>query len=266
VDAADHVRPPGAEPAHPPAPGGWPTGWRVLRIDETGSTNDDLLASADRLDDRTVLFAGHQTAGRGRLDRRWEAPPDANLLVSILFRTVPDDPGELTRRVGLAVVDTVRSIAAGPVRCALKWPNDVLLDGSKVAGILAQRDGRGSVVVGCGLNIGWAPDGAARIADVVDGSETACPTPAEVLDTLLRCFDALAADITDRYRSDLDTLGRRVRVERPDGDVEGIAVDVEPTGLLVVLDDCAITHRVDVGDIVHLRTADPTGDVRADGT
>ncbi|MFZ8998852.1 MAG: biotin--[acetyl-CoA-carboxylase] ligase, partial [Ilumatobacteraceae bacterium] len=99
-----------------------------MRIDETGSTNDDLLESADRLADRTVLFAGHQTAGRGRLDRRWETPPDTNLLVSILFHVVPDDPGELTRRIGLAVVDTVRSIGeAGRVRCALKWPNDVLL-------------------------------------------------------------------------------------------------------------------------------------------
>ncbi|MFZ9015514.1 MAG: biotin--[acetyl-CoA-carboxylase] ligase [Ilumatobacteraceae bacterium] len=233
-----------------------------MRIDETGSTNDDLLESADRLADRTVLFAGHQTAGRGRLDRRWETPPDTNLLVSILFHVVPDDPGELTRRIGLAVVDTVRSIGeAGRVRCALKWPNDVLLDGSKLAGILAQRDGRGSVVVGCGVNIGWAPDGAARLADVFDGVAGECPSPPVVLDTLLRCYDALPLDIADRYREDLDTLGRRVRIERPDGELLGTAVDVESTGRLVVVDDCALTHRVDVGDVVHLRAAD-----RADGT
>ncbi|MFZ8997611.1 MAG: hypothetical protein ACO3D0_04485, partial [Ilumatobacteraceae bacterium] len=63
------------------------------------------------------------------------------------------------------------------------------------------------------------------------------------------------------YREDLDTLGRRVRIERPDGELLGTAVDVESTGRLVVVDDCALTHRVDVGDVVHLRAAD-----RADGT
>ncbi|MEY2958665.1 MAG: hypothetical protein RLZZ01_1233 [Actinomycetota bacterium] len=248
------------------APGstGWAPGWTVTWVDETGSTNDDLLASAARLGDRTVLFTGHQTAGRGRLDRRWEAPPGANLLVSILFHVVPEDPGELTRRIGLAVVDTVRSIVGSQpgeaARCVLKWPNDVLLGGAKVAGILAQRDGDGSVVVGCGVNVGWAPDGAAKIADLVagvDGGAAVCPEPAAVLDALLRCFDALPVDIADRYRTELDTLGRRVRIERPDGEVVGTAVDVESTGRLVVLDDCAMTHRVDVGDVIHLRTAAP---------
>ena len=72
-------------------------GWHVRHVAETGSTNTDLLALT-AAPDRSVLAAGHQTAGRGRLDRRWDAPPGTNLLVSFLFRTVPDDPGELLRR------------------------------------------------------------------------------------------------------------------------------------------------------------------------
>ena len=76
-------------------------------MESTGSTNDDLLATADRRPGRSVLVADHQTAGRGRLDRRWDAPPGANLLVSILFHVVPDPPGELTRRVGLAAIAAV---------------------------------------------------------------------------------------------------------------------------------------------------------------
>ena len=71
--------------------------WSVWYVAETGSTNADLLALARRQPDRTVLVAGHQTAGRGRLDRTWEAPPGVNLLTSILFRDVPDHPGDLTR-------------------------------------------------------------------------------------------------------------------------------------------------------------------------
>jgi BirA family transcriptional regulator, biotin operon repressor / biotin---[acetyl-CoA-carboxylase] ligase len=214
-------------------------------VPETTSTNTDLLDLADQLPDRTVLFADHQTAGRGRLGRRWEAPPGSNLLVSILFRTVPDEPSELTRRLGLAVVHAASAL--GVTGAGLKWPNDVLIDGDKLAGILAQRAVNGSVIVGVGVNVGWAPDGAARL-----GSGH---SPADVLRAVLTAHDDLPADIAGEYRSNLVTLGMRVRVERPNDDVVGTAIDVEADGRLVVLDECAVTHRLDVGDIVHLRPA-----------
>ena len=234
MSSPDHVRGPETDEA---APVEWPSGWIVEHVAETGSTNADLLAAAAQgAPDRSVRYADHQTAGRGRLDRVWAAPPGSNLLVSMLFRTVPDDPGELTRRVGLAAVDAV-----------LKWPNDVLVGDEKLAGILAQRAGDGSVVVGMGLNVGWAPDGAARLGDGID--------PAAVLRSVLEAYDELPVDIDARFREALDTLGRRVRIELPVGELVGTAVDVEPDGRLVVLDDCAITHRVAVGDVVHLRPA-----------
>ena len=115
----------------------WPVGWTVEHVATTGSTNDDLAAAADRLPDRSVLVADHQRAGRGRLDRRWDAPPGSNLLVSMLFRHVPDPPGELTRRVGLAALEACGRTAG--VRAGLKWPNDLVVDGAKLAGILAER-------------------------------------------------------------------------------------------------------------------------------
>jgi BirA family transcriptional regulator, biotin operon repressor / biotin---[acetyl-CoA-carboxylase] ligase len=218
----------------------------VEHVAETGSTNADLIAAAGQgAPDRTVRYADHQTAGRGRLDRVWSAPPGSNLLVSILFRTVPHDPGELTRRVGLAAVDAARRVA--DVSASLKWPNDVLVGDGKLAGILAQRSGDGSVVIGMGLNVGWAPDGAARLGDGIE--------PATVLRAVLEAYDALPADIDARYREALGTLGRRVRIELPVGELVGTAVDIEPDGRLVVLDECAITHRVSVGDVVHLRPA-----------
>jgi BirA family biotin operon repressor/biotin-[acetyl-CoA-carboxylase] ligase len=216
--------------------------WSVWFVAETGSTNADLLARPES-PDRTVLVAGHQTAGRGRLDRTWQAPPGANLLASILFRDVPDEPGDLTRAVGIAAVDAVLAVAG--VEARLKWPNDVLLDGRKLAGILAQRAPSGEVVVGIGLNVGWAPDGAALLGPGVE--------PVAVLTELLRALQALGADAPDRYRALLDTLGRRVRVELAAGEIVGRAVDVARDGGLRVIDECAITHHIEAGDVVHLR-------------
>jgi BirA family biotin operon repressor/biotin-[acetyl-CoA-carboxylase] ligase len=195
-----------------------------------------------------VLAARHQTAGRGRLDRRWDAPPGANLLVSILFRQVPEHPHELTQRVALAAASACGRL--GGVLPELKWPNDLLVDGAKLAGVLAQSadtpTGR-VVVVGIGINVGWAPDGAARVGDGVD--------PLDLLAALLAELDELPDDIWPTYRARLATLGRAGRVELPDGEVVGRALDVERDGRLVVLDECGISHRITTGDVVHLRPA-----------
>lgn len=226
-------------------------GWRVQVVDRTGSTNADLLAAAAAgAPHRSVLAARHQTAGRGRLDRRWEAPPGVNLLVSLLFTEVPAHPHELTQRVALAATEAIRRLSG--LQPTLKWPNDLLLDGRKLSGVLAQMGGTATghaVVVGIGVNVRWAPPDAAMLGSTFD--------PLDLLHEMLECFDELPLDITARYRSELATIGQRVRVELPDGtSIEGRAIDVEADGRLVVLDDCAISHRFDTADIVHLRPAD----------
>ncbi|MEI7617229.1 MAG: biotin--[acetyl-CoA-carboxylase] ligase [Actinomycetota bacterium] len=230
----------------------WPAGWQVTFVDQTGSTNADLLAAgAADAPDRTVLAAAHQTAGRGRLDRRWEATPGANLLVSLLLRSVPRFAHELTQRVALAALAACRELAG--IEADLKWPNDILLNGAKLAGVLAQAGSSPSgpfVVVGIGINVGWAPDDAAKVGDQVG--------PGQLLSAMLTHYDALPEVITPLYRAHLATIGQRVRVELPgDRMVVGRATDVEPDGRLVVLDDCAISHRIDTGDVVHLRPDDP---------
>ncbi|MEZ5256375.1 MAG: biotin--[acetyl-CoA-carboxylase] ligase, partial [Ilumatobacteraceae bacterium] len=146
--------------------GSWPRDWEVRRVAATGSTNADLLVAAHAgAPDRLVLVADHQTAGAGRLGRIWDAPPGTNLLVSLLLRSIPAELHQLTQRVGLAALAAVAEISGREAR--LKWPNDVLLDGRKLAGILAQAaspPGSSSVeavVVGLGLNVGWAPPEAA---------------------------------------------------------------------------------------------------------
>ena len=166
-------------------------------------------------------------------------------MASLLFREVPRHPHQLTQRVALAAAQACREIAG--VSPTLKWPNDLLFGGRKLAGVLAQSGGSGPqyVVVGIGLNVGWAPDDAAMLGAGLD--------PVEVLNAMLAAYDRLPADITDAYRAELGTIGQSVRVELPRSTVVGRALDVLPDGRLVVLDECGITHRVDTGDVVHLR-------------
>jgi BirA family biotin operon repressor/biotin-[acetyl-CoA-carboxylase] ligase len=229
--------------------------WRVEHVPETGSTNADLLSrAASGAPHGTVLVTDHQTAGRGRLDRVWAAPPGANLLVSILVREGfdPTRPHELTQRVGVAAVEAIEQLSIW--RPGLKWPNDLLLDGRKLAGILAQVGVDAGVVdhvvVGIGVNLGWAPEGAARAEGV--GRDA-------LLGALLDRLDVRwGAPIAPAYRRRLATLGQRVRVERPDGAVEGIARAVGDGGELVVRTDSPGGLRdivVTVGDVVHLRPA-----------
>jgi BirA family biotin operon repressor/biotin-[acetyl-CoA-carboxylase] ligase len=237
-------RTPAGGPAGGPAE--WPPGWHVEHVAATGSTNDDLLASAGDRPDRSVLVADYQHAGRGRRDRTWSAMPGRNLLASILFHDVPPEAMELPRRVSLAALDACRRFSSAAL--ALKWPNDVLLDDCKLAGVLAQRAPGGSVVVGIGVNVGWAPDGASRLGPDVE--------PKQLLAELLAAYDRLPAsahDVRNRYRSELATIGRRVRVELPDGELLGRATDLAVDGRLVVIDDAGAAHRLSVGDVVHLR-------------
>lgn len=131
---------------------------RIDVVESTGSTNADLVArAADPAVDRQALLAEEQVRGRGRHARTWVSPPRAQISLSILVRLPGIDPGALgwlPLLTGIAVVDAVRGTAG--VAPELKWPNDVLLDGRKLSGILAEVAATGvapAVVVGIGLNV-----------------------------------------------------------------------------------------------------------------
>lgn len=233
--------------------------WHVTVVDETGSTNADLMAQgAAGAPDRSVLRANYQSAGRGRLDRTWEAPRGVNLLVSLLFRHIPERMHVLTQVVALAAASVARDCG---VQVVLKWPNDILVGTEKIAGILAQAapaDANGKipfVVVGIGCNLGWAPPGAASLKSSGWKREV---TPDEFLAGMLPEIDRLLAlddsVMHEEYVSQLGTIGLQVKVHLPNDElIEGRATGVEPDGRLIVLDECAITHRFDTADVVHLR-------------
>ena len=143
----------------------------------TGSTNADLVAGAVVASDGSVLVADHQTTGRGRLDRRWDAPPATNLLFSVLLRPTwnPDRHPLVTTTLAVATVDALATLG---VLAAVKWPNDVLLvDGTapgKVAGILAElvagRPAGGGPAGGGPVPDGPVPDGPCGAGSYPDGS------------------------------------------------------------------------------------------------
>ncbi|HKW59760.1 MAG TPA: biotin--[acetyl-CoA-carboxylase] ligase [Candidatus Dormibacteraeota bacterium] len=182
---------------------------QVVRVGSVPSTQD----VARELPVGAIVVADHQTAGRGRLDRRWEAPPGTALLVSFVLAPRP----LLSLALGVAAAQ-----ACGPdVR--LKWPNDLLLDDRKLGGILVETTPH-KAVCGIGINLTWAPEGAAMLGAPRD----------EVLSRLRAEVESWSgagdATVLARWRELSATLGRRVRI---DG-VEGTAQDVGAAGELIV--------------------------------
>jgi len=237
-------------PSNPSSQPIWPFGWTVRHVAETGSTNDDLVAAArDGAPDRTVIVADYQTAGKGRLDRTWEARRGSNLLVSMLFRYESQDPSRFSRIVALAARAACERI--GDVGVAVKWPNDLVIGERKLGGLLAVGVPQEKfVVVGIGVNVGWAPDGAVALSSGA--------TPLELLATMLSEIDARAdkndTDLREEHKSVLATLGSNVRVELRAGEfVVGVANDLDELSRLVVVDEAGRRHVIDVGDVVHLR-------------
>jgi BirA family transcriptional regulator, biotin operon repressor / biotin---[acetyl-CoA-carboxylase] ligase len=230
--------------------------WRVQRFAEIDSTNRYLLdAAREGAASDLVAVADHQTAGRGRFDRRWEAPPGSSLLVSVLLRPVTGGH-HVVLATALALAAAVERVAPGVVP-QLKWPNDLVVHDRKLAGLLAEHDGD-ALVVGAGCNVQWD-----SFPPELEGTATACNLEAGTRvdrDALLDAFlEYLAVeldrldDVVPRARARLATLNRRVRVERARDTLEGRAVDVTPDGALVIRRDDGTDEVITAGDVVHLR-------------
>jgi BirA family biotin operon repressor/biotin-[acetyl-CoA-carboxylase] ligase len=241
-----------------------PGGWRhVDVVTSTGSTNDDLVAAALAGEPAgLVLVAEEQHAGRGRLDRRWEAPPRSALLLSALLRPTPalSTWNLLPFVAGVAIAEAVRAVAR--LDASLKWPNDVMVGGRKLGGILVQAADT-AVVVGVGINVSVRADElpvptATSIA-IEGGVVDREALTKEVLRAVRRRYDrwwaagGAAEGVLPAYREICDTIGRDVRIELPAGHaVEGRAEDVDDLGRLVVTTGAG-EQRFTVGDVLHVR-------------
>jgi BirA family transcriptional regulator, biotin operon repressor / biotin---[acetyl-CoA-carboxylase] ligase len=234
------------------------TRFDVRRFARLDSTNRYLIEEAARgAPAGTVAVADEQTEGRGRLGRSWLAPPGASLLVSVLLRPrlAPERLALLTMAAGLAAIDAVAAIGGFDAR--LKWPNDVVVDDKKLAGILAEKVGD-AVVIGMGLNVQWE-----SFPDELAGVATACNRhsnhPVRRDDLLVSWLGALQVrlDALDRIvedaRAHSATLGRRVLVETEGRAFAANAIELTDEGHLVVRDDEGNERVVAAGDVIHLR-------------
>lgn len=232
---------------------------RVVCLDETDSTNAEALRLAAAGEpEGLVVVADAQTSGRGRLGRSWWAEPGRSLLVSWLVRPAleADRWPTLTLVAGLAAARAL--IAAAGVEVRLKWPNDLLVGGRKLGGLLAEADGRGALVVGLGVNVRQArfPSELAGLAtSVVAAGGRPVERPWLLAATLSGFGARMGAPehALGEYRELCETIGSKVRVERVGAEpLEGIARDLSASGALIV--ECGgELVQIASGDVVHLR-------------
>ena len=233
--------------------------WDVHYVSETGSTNADLAALArGGAAPGRVLRAGHQTAGRGRLGRRWEAAPGTSLLASLLL-PAEAVPFLAVARVALAAAEAGHDLTG--IEITLKWPNDLLVGDLKLAGLLAETEGGSpTMVVGIGWNLVWPaagpPPGLAERAVALADLVAIPPGSADLLDALLARLDRWLlrppGEILSAYRQGCSTLGRRVALQLPGRVLAGTATGLTPEGELEVA-TAEGPEVVHVGDLVHLR-------------
>ncbi|WP_261165896.1 biotin--[acetyl-CoA-carboxylase] ligase [Microbacterium sp. Marseille-Q6965] len=245
-------------------------GARIVEVASAGSTNADLVATAGRGEagHLSVLLTRDQRAGRGRLDRVWQAPPGASLAVSVALRVdaIPlPARGWIPLLAGAAMASAVAAQLPGR-GVGAKWPNDVLVDGRKICGILAEGTADPAlVVVGSGINTAMTPaelpvptaTSFAALGATCDDDRLLADYVrhlAEALTSLGAAHgDAVASGAHAVVSRACVTLGQEVAVSLPDGSVaRGRAEALDPAGRLVVRTaDGALA--VSAGDVVHVR-------------
>jgi BirA family biotin operon repressor/biotin-[acetyl-CoA-carboxylase] ligase len=266
------------------AAGGQGTIWTDIRVSaETGSTNEDVLKeAAGGTPEGLVIATETQTAGKGRQGRTWQSRPGAALTFSVLLRPQSVPPAARGWAPLLAGVATVRALRRETgVDAGLKWPNDVLASGRKLAGILAEQSGD-AIVVGIGINVlGREHELPVATATSLERSGAAIMDRTGLLAAILRHFehwylrwretgdgDPAASGLREEYLSLCMTIGQPVRILLPGGRVlTGTAADVDGAGQLLVepapgsdVSDLPAAGpagggrvAVSAGDVIHVR-------------
>lgn len=239
------------------------TGKKICHFKELGSTNDKAKELALRgAEDGTVVVAEMQKSGRGRLGRTWISP-QGGVYLSIILRPARDAPclgyAQLTLMGAVAVARAIKKLYGLDAR--IKWPNDVMLDGKKVCGIVAEasaESGRtGFVIIGIGINADTEPK---EFPEELRSTATSLccyvkVSKEELIRVLLEEFDLLYSGGFDMklWRKLSDTLGKNVRVETLREVFSGRALDVDEDGALLVEKENGTLQKVVAGDVVHLK-------------
>jgi len=238
---------------------------------EIGSTNTHARELAERgADEGEIVIAETQTHGRGRLGRRWESPPFTNLYLSLILRPTlpPRHAPQITLAAAVALVETVGSFLSGPP--AIKWPNDILFDGKKLAGILTEAAcdaGRVEyVVLGIGLNINYRiaampaelRQRATSIVDLAGTNVSRESVLVRLIQDMDRCYGELEESgfeaLRPRWEAHFALRGQRVQVELGGQTVVGRALGIDREGALIVEDDQGQRRSIVAGDVIPLET------------
>ena len=236
-------------------------GCRILHYDTLSSTMDEArrLAEADA-PEGTVVIAEEQTAGRGRFNRAWVSPRGQNLSFSVVLRPTPTQLPYVNMAAALAVSGVVASVTG--LAPAIKWPNDVRIEGRKISGILIETsmeaDAVAHAIVGIGVNVNFDPSRFPEIASIATSifRETGTETErTHVLKLLLEQLDDLYRDVKGGrslrgdWAAQLETLGRDVQVRWRDEVFEGHAKAVDEQGNLLLARPDGSTLTVVAGEV-----------------
>ena len=241
-------------------------GRKIYSYEQTASTNDIACVLAMHGEKQgSIVIAESQTAGRGRMSRKWISPKSKGAYFSVILRPdiLPREVSSITLFSALSVAKTVREMT--DLNAFIKWPNDVLINNQKICGILtemnAETDKINFVIIGIGININTSkdalPKGATSILEE-SGKEVSRLDMARSifrnLDKYYRLFKAgRIGEIIREYKELSNFLGTRVQVSYHDAKIEGYAVDVDRDGALILRMDSGLNERVLAGDVTMLR-------------
>ena len=237
-------------------------------IDSTNRYARQLAANGAR--EGEIVIAEEQTQGRGRLGRRWQSPPFANIYFSVILRPrlVPADAPQITLMAAVAVAEAVDSFITQSA--TIKWPNDILVGGKKLAGILTEATCDPKrvdyVILGIGVNVNYRlaamPDEirarATSVAELTGKSVSRESFLRRLIHDLDRCYGELEesgfALLAPRWEAHFGLRGKRVRVELLDQIVAGRAIGIDRDGALLVEDEQGAVKRVIAGDVIPLES------------
>jgi len=236
----------------------------ILHLEECDSTNRIARDLATKgIPEGAVILAEKQTRGRGRMGREWFSPPEGGIYFTMVLRPAisPNEAPKLTLLTGVALAECLRETAG--IHARIKWPNDIVLRGRKLAGILtelgAEIDAVNYVLVGVGINVNtesFPPDLQEKATSLLIETGESFSRASLVKDFLRRFEDYYSEslgtgfqDIIRRWNEMTDTLGRKVKIESGSRTYIGEALAVDADGALILRDDKGVLHRIVSGDV-----------------
>jgi len=243
-------------------------GREILSYKKVDSTNTVAYSLAEKgMKEGAVVLADEQTGGKGRHGRKWASPPKSGIYLSCILRPdiAPNEIAGITLLAAVAVAKSIRGLTG--LDALIKWPNDILVDGKKVCGILtemkAEQDRVDFVVLGIGININTKikhlPNNATSIREEMDKKDG--PSRVEFTKRILESLEEEYVlmkkkgfgPVIDEWKEFSSMLGSRVRIVLPNRKIEGIAHDIDRDGALVVRFDSGVLEKVLSGDVEMVR-------------